>query len=498
MKQPKAGALSPREFIQVVLFLPLVLLTSSDAAILTANQVLFMADLSMNVETWGWLVGAGILVQGAFTFVFGYLSDKYPRKWLLLSGAGAWVVSIFVISASTSIGFLFAGRIIGSVGLGAVGPVVFSLLSDMFPSEKRSNSFAWWGIATLVGGLFGASLGLAFNQIPFESITGWSEMSAEAQMLYLKTTFPDLVGYWRYSYLLVGLLGLIFIALCLFVKEPKRGAKDAALRDALASEDLKYTYKIKRSDLKYIFTRKSNFWLIFNFLDVVVSGFFLANLLYFINKEMQFDFQGATSIGQLLVFLVPAVLLGLFGQFFFANRGDKKVQAGDPAGRVKVAIMGGILHIPFFVIAFCFTPNKAESTFFLGTVVVDEATFWVLMVVMGVILGIGLMWSFAIAPNWYASLIDVNLPEHRGTMIATASFLDTLGRAFGSIVGGMLIGAFVSQGNPFATANAIIWMTVIFGGVSGVMWVPIYFYCNKDFAHVKQVLEERAGRLAPG
>ncbi|MBD3188779.1 MFS transporter [Candidatus Bathyarchaeota archaeon] len=478
-----------------LLFFPLVLLSSSDSAILSANQVLIMADMTLDVVIFGWLVGIGILFQGVFTFFFGYLADKHSRKWLLILGGCLWTIALFIMLTAPNVIFLFIGRIVGTIGLGSISPIVFSLLSDMFPSEKRSKSFAWWGIATLVGGLLGAVLGLTFNKIPFEDIPGWDDMTIPAQMEYLKLNYPGLVSNWRLSYGLVAFLGLAFTALCILVKEPKRGSKDKQFRDILSDEDLKYTYKINKKDLKYIFTRKSNFWLIFNFLDVVVSGFFIANIVLFINEELQFDFNNINSLGQLAVFLLPAIGLGLFGQFYFSKLGDDKVKAGDPAGRVKIAIIGGVFHIPFFVGAMFFAPNKPSSTFFFGTVSVQPWAFWLLMLLMGIVLGIGLMFSFAIAPNWYASLIDVNLPEHRGTMLATAAFLDTIGRSFGSIAGSAFIAFFDKQGVGFSISVSIIWMTVIFGGISGLMWLPIYKYCEKDFSKIQEILDERAERL---
>nr|MDO8085316.1 MFS transporter [Candidatus Sigynarchaeum springense]MDO8119281.1 MFS transporter [Candidatus Sigynarchaeota archaeon] len=483
------------DILGVLLIFPLVLLASSDGALLVGNEVMIMADLNVNVVIFGLIIGLGILSGGIATFTFGYLSDKRSRKLLLLVGGATWSSATLLMSMAPNSTVLFIIRILATIGNGAITPVVFSLLSDMFPSEKRSNSFAWWGIANLIGSLAGGSIALAFNRIPFDTILGWDDMDLLAKMHHLQTNYPDLVSLWRLPFILTGILGLVFVGLAILVKEPKRGARDKQLRDALSKEELHYSYQIKRSDLKYIFTRRSNFWLIFNFLDVVVSGFFIANILLYIQVEMQFSFTDAESIAQILLMVVPAVLLGLFGQFYFAKVGDKRVERGDPAGRVKVAIMGGLLHIPFFVAAFMFSPFKGNSTFFLGSLAVPSWGFWMMMPIGGVILGIGLMYSFAIAPNWYASLIDVNLPEHRSTMIATASFLDTIGRSFGSIMGGLFISFFDSTGTHYSISLSIIWMTIVFGGISGLMWIPIYKYCNDDFSYVQRVLEERGKEL---
>ncbi|MBN2152985.1 MAG: MFS transporter, partial [Candidatus Lokiarchaeota archaeon] len=479
----------------VLLIFPLVLLASSDGALLVGNEVMIMADLNVNVVIFGLIIGFGILSGGIATFLFGYLSDKGSRKHLLIIGGAVWSSATLLMSTAPNPTVLFIVRILATVGNGAITPVVFSLLSDMFPSEKRSNSFAWWGIATLIGSLAGGSIALAFNRIPFDTIENWDELDLVAKLVHLQTEYPDLVSLWRAPFILTGILGLAFVGLAALVKEPKRGARDKQLRDALSKEELHYSYRIKPADLKYIFTRRSNFWLIFNFLDVIVSGFFIANILLYIQVEMQFSFTDVESVGQILLMVVPAVALGLFGQFYFAKKGDKRVEQGDPAGRVKVAIMGGLMHIPFFVAAFLFSPFKGNDTFFLGSLAVPSWGFWVMMPICGVILGVGLMYSFAIAPNWYASLIDVNLPEHRSTMIATASFLDTIGRSFGSIVGGLFISHFDSTGTHYSISISIIWMTILFGGISGLMWVPIYKYCNEDFAHVQRVLEERGKEL---
>ncbi|NMC07421.1 MAG: MFS transporter [Candidatus Lokiarchaeota archaeon] len=484
------------DILGVLLIFPLVLLASSDGALLVGNEVLIMADLDVNVVIFGLLIGFGILSGGIATFLFGYLSDKSSRKLLLVIGGATWSTATLLMSTAPGVEVLFIIRIMGTIGNGAITPVVFSLLSDMFPSEKRSNSFAWWGIASLIGGLGGGSIALAFNRIPFDTIPNWDKLDLLVKMQYLQANYPDLVALWRAPFMLTGILGLAFVCIALFMKEPKRGGRDKQLREALSKEELHYSYKIKAADLKYIFTRRSNFWLIFNFLDVVVSGFFIANILLYIQVEMQFSFTDMESISQVLLMIVPAIVLGLFGQFYFAKKGDKKVEQGDPAGRVKVAIIGGVMHIPFFIIAFLFSPFKGNGTFFLGSLAVPGWGFWIMMPIAGVVLGIGLMYSFAIAPNWYASLIDVNLPEHRSTMIATASFLDTIGRSFGSIAGGLFISFFDSTGTHYSISLSIIWMTIIFGGISGLMWLPIYKYCNRDFAYVQQVLAERGRELS--
>ncbi len=103
-------------------------------------------------------------------------------------------------------------------------------------------------------------------------------------------------------------------------------------------------------------------------------------------------------------------------------------------------------------------------------------------------LGLGMAFTFGIAPNWYSSMIDVNYPEHRGTMIAVASFIDTIGRAIGAFIGGFLL---LIIGITFT----IIWTMLVFGIISIGFWIPLFFTAQKDFNSVNEFMKERAQEM---
>ena len=494
--------------VPVLLFFPLIILITSDGATFLANQVLIAVDLDLSFEFLGIIVGLNYAMAGGLTFVFGYLADTKSRKWLLFSGGMIWALAEFLTTFSVDGMMILACRIMAAVGTGAQAPVTFSLLSDIFSSEKRSNSFAWWGIASMIGGIGGGAIALAFNKINFNA-PEYANLDVAGKISHLKSLNLPEITYWRYNYLLFGSLALIFSLFVLLIKEPKRAAKEKALATILADEHVSYehSYRIKRSDLKYIYTRKSNFWLIINFVDNVASGMLVTYLISYITVEIGFSLNlsepDPMTLGALIPFLVILLGFGLFGQFYFAKRGDKKVQQGDPAGRVKLAVFTGVVIIPFLVVAFLFLPRAPTKTtpgsFFNGLVQVDAGMFTMMMILMGLIGGIGLAMSLGIAPNWYASLIDVNLPEHRGTMIATASFLDTLGRSMGAIVGGTLSTTFMNSGDPllqtYPFGMTLVYMFSIFGVISSLLWLPILKYCKQDFSEIQHILAERAEKL---
>lgn len=491
-------------FLPVFLFLPLLLFIGGDEAILLVNQVLVIADFELSsFSIVGAIVGAGQITLACSTLVFGYLADKFPRKKILITGGLIWSLGEFLCAISRSPIQLFLFRIIAAAGAGSSAPVTISLLSDIFPAKERGNSFAWWGLATTIGGIAGGSVALSFNRIPSEVCDFANEyISLESRIQCIidnaGVTFPaEYLTYWRYPFYLMAALGLVCSLIILLVKEPKRGIAEDALHDVLLNENVDYShsYRIKINDLKYLFTRKSNFWLIINFVDTIFSGLVLGFLFIWLQMEVGINVNNlAPQIPILLPFALVIVLFLLWGQFWFARKGDQKVKSGDYSGRVKVAIFCGVTHIPFLMIGFLFYPDLSNFTFFKGSLDLSGNMwgFILLLLLMGLIVGLGLGIEFGVGPAWFASMIDVNLPEHRGTMIAAASFMDAIGRGFGAYVGALIIDYFNGLGSIKPIGDTIVFCTFTFGVLSAVLWLPILKYAKHDFKQVHEILKERA------
>ena len=477
-----------RGILSLVLFLTLILIIIMDSALILPNEVLIAAEMGIYFDTIGLMIGFYTIINGISIVSFGFLSDIYKRKNIMIFAGFLWSMSAIMHLFVQEFLQLFLARMVAAVATGVTTPLAMSYLADIISSDSRSKAFAFWSLITTFGSLISGTVALAFNQIPYEQL---ETVSISENINYIVKNYPNLLNTWRFPFLYLGILGLILTILNLaFAIEPKRAAKEKVFEDILSNENIKYSYRIKGSDLKYIFTRKSNFFLIINLFDVIGSGLLVAFLFPYINLEMGISFRdpfGFLTIIVLLLFIIP-LALGI-GQFGLAHMGDKKVQKGDLSGRVKVATICGILNIPFLLIAFYMSPNVAKQTFFFGTFKVNIMGFWALWFLFSLFLGVGLAFSFGIAPNWYSSLIDVNLPEHRGTMIAMASFVDTFGRAFGAILGGFII---------TATDNfslALFWSTLIFGIISICFWIPLFFTCDKDFNEVAKILKERADEI---
>ncbi|MHA1147619.1 MAG: MFS transporter [Promethearchaeota archaeon] len=483
-----------KELISLIFFLLLISIIVMDGALILPNQVLIAADLLSddisNAFFWiGVMIGFYTIVAGISTLTFGYLADLYKRKNLLLFSGFLWSFSAFFHLFVTEFWQLFGLRMIAAVATGVTTPVAFSFLADIVPSDSRSKAFAWWGLITTLGGLLAGMIALSFNQIPYESIDPETE-GIKANLTYIISHYPDLLDTWRIPFFYLSIIAFIFTILnSIFTSEPKRAAAEKVFED-LKDEDFQYSYSIKKEDLKYIFKRRSNFFLIMNLFDVVASGILVAFIFPYINLEMGISFGDPDGLAKVLVLLLIAAPLGfIVGQFGISHYADKKVQSGEITGRIKVATICGILNLPFLLFAFTMSPNVRNSTFFFGSLSVNDITFWFLWIIFASLLGIGLAFTFGIGPNWYASLIDINFPEHRGTMIAMASFLDAIGRALGAFFGGLFISITDS------ISGTIFWATLIFGVISTCFWLPLFYTCQKDFDEVQSVMQQRAEEI---
>lgn len=486
--------LGKKEKVSLFVFVLLIAIIAMDVALILPNQMLIAADLGIDFASIGLMFGIYVLISGFATFVFGYLTDLYERKKLLLLAGFLWSITNILHVFVQVYWQVFLLRIIVAIATGVTTPVLFSYLSDVVSSDSRSKPFAYWGIIYMVGSSAAGIFALGFNQIPLDLIDVDTGGISE-RISFITLNYPDLLNTWRYPFLILGIACLIVSILAIFIaKEPKRAGSEKIFKD-LSPEELKYNYKIKISDLKYIFKKKSNFFLIMNFFDVIGSGVLFTFLFPLINMEMGISPTNLEGILFLAVLGIFAFLIGwILGPFIFAHWADKKVQGGELTARIRIAIICTVVKIPLIFFAYLMSPNVATKTFFImgypfGPVQFDPVAFWILWIIFSALLGFGFAFSSGIGPNWNGALMDVNLPEHRGTMRSMAALVDKVGQSIGAIIGGAMIITYDS------IYEAVFWVSLWAGLVSLCFWIPLLFTYKKDLAEVNQIMTLRAEKM---
>jgi MFS family permease len=113
----------------------------------------------------GLLQGTGVaLFAGVAAIPLGWLADRMDRRILLALAVLIWSASTASCGFATGYSHLFASTI--GIGIGEAGlvPIVYGLIPELFPPDKRVFANAVFAMASLIGGGLGIGLGGAMIQ----------------------------------------------------------------------------------------------------------------------------------------------------------------------------------------------------------------------------------------------------------------------------------------------------------------------------------------------
>ncbi len=436
--------------LSLILFIIIIALVYSVQNMISPN-ILEMSKyfgFGEDLTQLGFLTFSFMILSGFSMIFFGYLADKIIRKWIVFSGTLIYsffaVLVILVPSGNIGYRFFFFLTCMTGIGFGAIVPSIFSLIGDMISQDDRSKGFSLFSIATLLGMLLGILL----------------------------ATFggtPD----WRVPFLLIGIAGSINAVIILFFKEPARIGKDKL--NLIKINEVDYTYRIKKEDLKVIFKKKSNIWLILNFVDTIPTGIILFLLWVYMEEIHNVPKDIA------IIFLAFIFLSTLLGTIIFGIIGDNLFKKGKKNARVYLALMANIVPIPFVFIGLMI-PFKAPNGVTVGDLFLIPGA-----IIMLILTSIGLFINGATNGSWYATVVDINLPEHRGTVLATANFFDILGKALGPWIGAVVSDAF----NSLAGIN----VSIIFWIFLPFFWIPVLKHVIPEMQETERIFLERIESL---
>ena len=86
-----------------------------------------------------------------FAPLFGYLGDRYNRKWVMIFGIFMWAVATLLGSFMTEKVSFMAMRALVGIGEASYTTIAPTILSDMFVKEMRSKALAIFYFAIPVG-----------------------------------------------------------------------------------------------------------------------------------------------------------------------------------------------------------------------------------------------------------------------------------------------------------------------------------------------------------
>lgn len=129
------------------------------------NQV---ADLN-GMALFSWLIALPALGSAVATLLFGKLSDMYGRRTILLTSLGFFLVGTILSAISTTMGFAIAARVVLTFGQGALAPLCFSVIGDLFEPAARAR---WSGMLNVPAGI-AATIAPTLGGLITQGSMGW-------------------------------------------------------------------------------------------------------------------------------------------------------------------------------------------------------------------------------------------------------------------------------------------------------------------------------------
>jgi len=147
----------------------------------------------------GLAIGVYGLTQACLQIPFGYLSDRFGRKPMLLAGLSLFLLGSIVAASTENILFVVIGRALQ--GGGAISAVLMAFLADFVSEESRAKANAFVGfqiglafmLSLLIGPIIASSAGMSGV---FWVIAGLSVVA-----VFIVLTFPSVkpVSYYKLS-----------------------------------------------------------------------------------------------------------------------------------------------------------------------------------------------------------------------------------------------------------------------------------------------------------
>jgi EmrB/QacA subfamily drug resistance transporter len=109
-----------------------------------------------------WVFVAYLLFQAVSIPIYGRLSDLYGRKRVFFAGAGIFLLGSTLCGFATDMYWLIAFRALQGMGAGAVQPVAYAIVGDIYTPAERAKVQGFlssvFGVSAVIGPTLGAFL----------------------------------------------------------------------------------------------------------------------------------------------------------------------------------------------------------------------------------------------------------------------------------------------------------------------------------------------------
>ena len=300
-----------------------------DRYVIAAVLPLIQQEFHLDDARAGYILSMFVLVYMAASPFTGVMGDRWPRRWLVGGGVLLWSVATVASGLATSFRQLLTARSfigVGEAGFGAVSPTI---ISDLFPKERRARMLSYFYVAIPVGSALGYILGGAVG-----AHYGW-----------------------RTACFLAGAPGIVLGVLALNMAEPTRGQGDGVGQAA---------HRFEWREVRSLLHNRS---FVMTTLGMAAMTFALGGMAAWMPTFLS-RVKGLSLASANAGFGALTVGAGLVGTFLGGFLGDRLLRR-TPTAYLLVSGAGMLLAIPFAWVGF--TAGRPEvylPAFFVAEVFV--------------------------------------------------------------------------------------------------------------------------------
>jgi EmrB/QacA subfamily drug resistance transporter len=402
----------------VVGLLLAILMSAMDNTIVATAMGTIVADLG-GLDKFVWVTSAYMVTVMAGMPIFGKLSDMYGRKRFFILGLALFLLGSILCGTAQSIVQLSIYRAIQGIGGGALMPIAFTIVFDIFPPEKRGKMTGLLGAVFGTSSVFGPLLGayiteyISWQWIFYVNVP-LGLISLFLIFIYYKESTEhreQKIDWWGAITLVVAVVSLMFAL--------ELGGKEFAW-DSTQIIGLFACFAI--FFLLFIFAeRKAS--------DPIISFWMFKRRLFATSQVIAFLY-GAT-------FVILTVFIPIFVQAVYGGSATNAGLILTPMmlGSVVGSGIAGVFQtkIRFRSLMILSVIAYLAGMFLLSTMTPDT-TRWLLTAYM-ILVGFGVGFSFSLLPT--ATVHNME-PRFRGSANSTNSFFRSLGMTLGITIFGTI------------------------------------------------------------
>ena len=276
-----------RPALLLLLFLTFLnMLNFADRALLGSLAKKVHEDLEISYEMIGLLTGFGfVLFYTLVGVLLGTLADRWNRPRLMAAGLALWSVLTAATGFARNLFQVACCRAFVGVGEATLTPSALSMLGDVFKPKHRAFAAGFY----YAGIPLGAGIGMIASS-------------------YILPAYG-----WRGCFVILGLVGTVFVLPLLLLKDPKRGAMEEVRPQQQSQGEPKPSFLTLLGEL--FSTLKRSPALTLTILASSMQSYAMASgvfALAWLQVELGFTFERAAGLAG-WIFLVAGTLSAILG-----------------------------------------------------------------------------------------------------------------------------------------------------------------------------------------